>query len=74
MIVEGLGTPGTALRDYLDYKIWIDSPEAVRRRRGIERDSEAWTKVWNDEYLPQDARYVREQAPHNEADWILNNS
>ncbi len=74
VIVEGLGTLGTELRDYFDYKIWIDSQEAVRRERGIERDTEEWTKIWDDEYLPQDARYVGEQAPQSVADWILNNS
>lgn len=74
VLAEGLGTLGTELRNYFDYKIWIDSPEAVRRRRGIERDSEEWTKIWDNEYLPQDARYVREQAPQDVADWILKNS
>lgn len=73
VIVEGLGTLGAELRGYFDYKIWIDSPETVRRRRGIERDSEDWTKIWDEEYLPQDARYVCEQAPHDEADRVLNN-
>lgn len=73
IVVEGLGTLGTELRDYFDYKIWIDSPDAVRRQRGIERDSKDWTKIWDDEYLPQDARYIREQKPQSVADWILNN-
>jgi uridine kinase len=73
-IVEGLGALGKELRNYFDYKIWVDSPEAVRRARGIGRDSQAWTKKWDDEYLPQDARYVREQAPQKEADWIVSNN
>lgn len=74
VIVEGLGTLGIELKHYFDYKIWIDSPESTRRRRGIERDSEEWTKIWDDEYLPQDARYSREQTPYKVADWILTNS
>ncbi len=73
VIVEGIGTLGTELRDYFDYKIWIDSPEAVRRSRGIKRDSGAWTSIWDNEYLPQDARYVREQSPQDSADWVLKN-
>ncbi|MBI1857416.1 hypothetical protein HY003_02635 [Candidatus Saccharibacteria bacterium] len=64
---------GTELRDYFDYKIWVDSPEAIRRQRGIGRDTVEWTRVWDEEYLPQDARYVNEQAPQNVADWILRN-
>jgi uridine kinase len=73
VLVEGLGTLGMELKNYFDYKIWIDSPEAIRRRRGIERDSEEWTKIWDEEYLPQDARYVKEHKPYQGADWILNN-
>lgn len=74
IVVEGLGTLGNELRDYFDFKIWIDTPESVRRQRGIERDSEVWIAVWDEEYLPQDARYVKEQTPQNFADYILNNS
>lgn len=74
VIVEGLGTLGAELSRYFDYKIWVDSPEDVRRQRGIKRDSVEWTKIWDNEYLPQDARYVKEQAPQNEADWILHNN
>jgi uridine kinase len=74
VIVEGLGTLGEELRDHFDYKIWVDSPESKRRQRGIERDTEGWTEIWDTEYLPQDARYVKEQAPQNQADWILSNS
>ncbi len=73
VIVEGLGTLGIELRSYFDYKIWIDVLETVRRQRGIERDSEDWTKIWDEEYLPQDARYVREQSPQKTADKIISN-
>ena len=74
VVVEGLGTLGKDLKDYFDYKIWVDSPEDIRRQRGIERDSKEWTRIWDYEYLPQDARYVREQAPQSVADWILQNN
>lgn len=74
VIVEGLGTLGPELKDYFDYKIWIDSLEATRRERGVKRDSEDWAKIWDEEYLPQDARYMQEQLPQNQADWTLSNS
>lgn len=73
VIVEGLGTLGTELRSYFDYKIWVDLPEKIRRQRGIERDSKDWARIWDEEYIPQDARYVREQLPNHNANWILNN-
>lgn len=73
VIVEGLGTLGTELRGYFDYKIWIDALKTVRRQRGIERDGKDWATIWDMQYLPQDARYVREQSPQKEADWIVSN-
>lgn len=74
VIVEGLGTLGTELRDYFDYKIWVDVLEAVRRQRGIERDTTDWADIWDNEYLPQDARYVKEQEPQKFADKVLHNN
>lgn len=73
IIVEGLGTLGTELRNHFGFKVWIDASEAVRRQGGAERDSEDWTNIWDTEYLPQDARYVQEQAPQQAADIVINN-
>lgn len=73
IIVEGLGTLGAELRNYFNYKIWIDLPESIRRERGIKRDTADWTDIWDNEYLPQDARYVKEQQPQKQADWVLKN-
>jgi len=74
VIVEGLGTLGTELRDFFDFKVWIEAVETVRRQRGIERDSENWTKIWEEEYLPQDARYIMEQSPQKVADLVVSNN
>jgi uridine kinase len=73
IIVEGLGTLGTELRSHFDFKVWIDALETDRRQRGIERDSEDWAAIWDNEYLPQDARYVAEQQPQKVADIVIKN-
>lgn len=73
IIVEGLGTLGTELRSHFAFKIWVDAIETVRRQRGIERDSEDWADIWDTEYLPQDARYVKEQQPQHVADIVIKN-
>ncbi|GAC1571298.1 MAG: AAA family ATPase [Candidatus Saccharimonadales bacterium] len=73
IIVEGLGALGTDLRSHFGFKIWIDALETVRRKRGIERDSEYWANIWDTEYLPQDARYVKEQQPQQAADIVIKN-
>lgn len=73
ILYEGLGTLGPVLREYFDYRIWIESPHNLRRERGINRDTEQWTKIWDEEYLPQDTRYVREHSPQKYANWELLN-
>ena len=73
IVIEGLGTLGTELRGHFDYKVWVEALETVRRQRGIERDSEDWATAWDNQYLPQDARYVAEQQPQAVADLVINN-
>lgn len=73
IVIEGLGTLGTELRSHFDYKVWVEALETVRRQRGVERDSEDWATIWDNEYLPQDARYVAEQQPQMVADIVIKN-
>jgi uridine kinase len=73
IIFEGLGTLGTELRSHFGFKVWVEAVETIRRQRGIERDSEDWTNIWDTEYLPQDARYVKEQLPQQAADVVIKN-
>lgn len=72
VIIEGLGVLGKELAQHLDYKIWLEAPSTVRRKRGIERDGEEWSNVWDEDYLPQDKRYIKEQTPQKVADIIIN--
>jgi uridine kinase len=74
IIIEGLGALGEGLRSHFGFKIWVDAVETVRRQRGIERDSEDWATIWDNEYLPQDARYVAEQHPQEVADLVITNN
>jgi uridine kinase len=71
VIVEGIGSLGTALRGYFDYKIWLDAPIELRRLRGKNRDGAGWAHVWNDRYIPEDEQYQIEQHPQAAADFIV---
>jgi uridine kinase len=71
VIVEGIGTLGIKLRDYFDYKIWLEASPATRRSRGLQRDSEDHAQIWDTHYLPEDARYIAEQSPADVADVIV---
>jgi uridine kinase len=73
IIIEGVGTLGIKLRDYFDYKIWLEVSPETRRSRGVKRDGENWAKVWDAHYLPEDERYVNEQHPAEFADVVIQN-
>lgn len=71
VIIEGLGTLSSKFSGFFDYKIWLEAPEEIRRERGLGRDTQEWSEVWDNEYLPQDERYIKEQSPQDTADIII---
>lgn len=62
LIVEGSGllTPITA--KLADVRVWVDSPEASRKRRALDRDGETFRPHW-DRWAEQEERHVFEHRP-----------
>ena len=62
MIIEGCGAfrAGGASPDAV--RVWIDAPDAVRKRRALDRDGGAYDPFWN-VWERQWRRYVRRFAP-----------
>lgn len=62
LIVEGSGllTPVTA--KLADVRVWVDSPDASRRRRALERDGETFRPHW-DRWARQEELHVSEHQP-----------
>jgi uridine kinase len=70
VIVEGVYSTRLELEPYYDLTVWVECPRPVRLARGIERDGEAARRKWEDEWMPAEDRYVKEQSPHTRADMV----
>lgn len=70
VIVEGVYSTRLELEEFYDLTVWVECPRPVRLARGIERDGEAARRIWEEEWMPAEDRYVNEQSPHTRADLI----
>ncbi len=46
VVLEGLTCTRAAVADRLAYRIWVQAPDEVRLRRGLERDGENHRELW----------------------------
>ena len=46
VVLEGLTCTRAAIADRLAYRIWVEAPDEVRLRRGLERDGESHRELW----------------------------
>ncbi len=46
LVIEGCASGARSSEPYLSFLIWLDAPETVRMRRGIERDGETFRPHW----------------------------
>lgn len=73
LIIEGISTYHPDIKDYYDYKIWIDTPIDVANKRGHVRDrsnenTQHW-KLWSQ----NDLRYQQKHHPELAADFVIEN-
>jgi hypothetical protein len=66
LIIEGCGAFAAGALAPDAVRIWIDAPDAVRRRRALDRDDGAYDPYW-DVWESQWRRYVRRTAPERRA-------
>jgi uridine kinase len=71
VIVEGNYSTRGELRDYYDLTIWVDTPQEVRLRRGVERDGEHARARWLEDWIPEEDRYVGAHQPADRADIVI---
>ncbi|MFC3990839.1 nucleoside/nucleotide kinase family protein [Actinoplanes siamensis] len=70
LVVEGVGAGAGVLRPYLSGVVWLQSPAAVRKRRALARDGEAYAPHWRRWAAQEDAFYARGDVA---ADLIVEN-
>ena len=66
LIIEGCGAFAAGVPAPDAVRIWIDAPDAVRRRRALDRDGGAYDPFW-DLWERQWRRYVHRTAPERYA-------
>ena len=65
VVLEGLTCTRAAAAERLAYRIWVEAPDEVRLRRGLERDGETHRELWLDsmtterEFFTEDATRIR---------------
>jgi uridine kinase len=74
IVVEGVCALHAIFRDAYDLRIWVDAPRDVRLARGIARDGEGAREVWETQWMPNEDRYVRRDAPISAAQMIVDGS
>lgn len=70
LILEGVTAAREAFAPYLTYAIWVEAPEELRLRRGLERDGQTARKQW-ELWMADEARYRSRERPDERADLVI---
>jgi SAM-dependent methyltransferase len=62
VIIEGVSSARAAVADSLALSIWVDAPDDVRLRRGLERDGEAARAQWQQWIAEEDAHFASDDT------------
>jgi uridine kinase len=70
LIVEGMGSLTSANRGLADLGIWVEAPDAERKRRALLRDGDTYRPHW-DRWAAQEDAFIARYHPRAVADWVL---
>lgn len=70
VVLEGVTASRHALRPYLAYAIWIETPRELRLRRGLERDGNDARGDW-ERWMAEEDAYAERERPADHADVVL---
>jgi uridine kinase len=73
LVVEGCGSSVGPARAYAAVSVFVDADAALRMRRGIERDGEAYRPHWQ-RWADQEAALFAADATRERADLVLDTS
>ena len=71
VIAEGVSISRRELGDPWGLKIWVDCPFQVRLARIAHRDGVPADAGWVKEWVAEEEAYVRDQLPHERADYVV---
>jgi uridine kinase len=70
LVVEGVGAISRASRPLADYAIWVELPDAARKRRALARDGDVYAPHW-DEWAAQEDEFIERERPQHLADVVV---
>lgn len=70
IIVEGVGALTGASRPMADLAIWVDYPDADRKRRALARDGASFAGHWDD-WAAQEEELIHREHPRSLADVVV---
>ena len=70
LIVEGVGALTAANRALADLGVWVETPDAERKRRALLRDGDTYRPHW-DRWAGQEDAFIARYDPRTVADWIM---
>ena len=70
LVVEGVGSGARVIAEHAVLLVWTEAPRAVRYRRGIERDGEAYRPHW-ERWAAQEDAYLAAEDPRARADVVI---
>ncbi|MFZ4585251.1 MAG: GNAT family N-acetyltransferase [Acidimicrobiia bacterium] len=71
VVIEGVGPYDVRVTDRYDLRVWVECEETEAFRRGLARDGEELRPFWENEWIPQERRYVSEQQPVARAHLVI---
>ena len=71
VIVEGVYSSRRELASLYDLRIWVECPRELRLSRGLARDGETARKLWEEDWMPSEDRYLEEHRPLERADAVV---
>ena len=73
LIIEGISSYHPSIAQYYTFKIWINTPIQIAKKRGHARDGGSENAQHWDLWAENDLKYQREHHPEIQADFQINN-
>jgi uridine kinase len=70
LVLEGVGSWSPSIAPWVTTLVWVDAPHEVRRRRGIDRDGDAFAPHW-DQWARDEAALFARDRTRDHADWVV---
>jgi len=67
VVLEGLTCTRAAVAERLAHRIWVEAPDEIRLRRGLERDGETHRELWLDSMVTE-RQFFTDDATRTRAD------